>query len=275
MRMREDIVGFLKDGVSDYPFYLELAGVSWCDGAYHIERKSSPIYVFEYIISGKGTVNVNGTSFTAAAGDIYMLPRGSSHHYYSDSKDPWVKIWFNASGPLLDSLMQVYRLEGVCHVQGLELEQLFRRMFECARVPHEDVAEVFSAAALTAHEIILAISSAVHRQGQTSSEGEALRRFIDRNIYSGISIAQLAELIFRSPSQTIRIFKKEFGVPPYEYLMQKRVETARMLLLNTSLSVKEIAYRLNFADEHYFSNYFKKKTGLSPLKLRLGRGEAR
>ena len=55
---------------------------------------------------------------------------------------------------------------------------------------------------------------------------------------------------------------------PYKYILNGKTETAKMMLLNTNMPIKEIAYELSFADEHYFSNMFKKLTGTSPKKYR-------
>jgi AraC-like DNA-binding protein len=50
--------------------------------------------------------------------------------------------------------------------------------------------------------------------------------------------------------------------------MNQKIELAKLLLLNTNKSIKEIAAELNFCDEHYFSNYFTQRIGLAPLKFR-------
>ena len=75
----------------------------------------------------------------------------------------------------------------------------------------------------------------------------------------------------RSESQTIRIFKRAYGVTPYAYLLEKKLDLAGQLLRDTNLSVREIAEKLSFADEYYFSNVFKKKTGVSPSVYRRGK----
>jgi AraC-like DNA-binding protein len=246
-----------------------MAGISYCDSSYHIERACSEITVMEYVMQGRGHVWIDSQYFCAEQGDFYMLPEGAHHNYRSDENDPWTKIWFNARGPLLDALMQVYRLQGVYHVQGAPkaLEPLFRTLVEDARAHSDNAAAAFAAAALHAHAIMQTVSLHLH-SGESPGEAATLRRYLDSHVQEDVSIAQLCALIFRSPSQTIRIFTKAYGVTPYEYLMRKRVETARLLLQNTNLSVREIANRLSFADERYFSTYVKKRTGLSPTKLR-------
>jgi AraC-like DNA-binding protein len=57
-------------------------------------------------------------------------------------------------------------------------------------------------------------------------------------------------------------------MPPYTYLLRERLTLARQLLETTPMPVKEIADRLRYADQYYFSNAFKKETGLSPTAFR-------
>lgn len=267
--MREDIVSFIRDDDRQYPFFLEMTGISYCDGTYRIARSNSPITVVEYVMQGKGTVMTDGKTFTAAKGDVYLLHKGSGHCYFSDSEDPWVKVWMNISGPLADSLVREYGLGKINHAPGLDLQDLFLEVFTAARAWNGDSDGLFQQAAIVFHKMAVGLHNATLTEAKSlPPETLQLKNWLDRHIYERTNIGEFAGHIYRSPSQAIRIFKKQFGVTPYDYLLNKRIETAKLLLVNTGLAVKEIAYRLNFADEHYFSNYFKKKTGVSPAHFR-------
>lgn len=265
LRMTEDIISFLDTG--DPCFYLQMTGISYCDGSYHIERACSDVTVMEYVIRGQGQVWVDGRMFTARQGDFYILPEGARHSYRSDDQNPWLKIWFNARGPLLDALIQSYRLQGVYHVTGMNLEAPFRALVEEARSHSGDAAAAFAAASLRAHAIVQQVSTHLHR-GEASGEADTLRRYLDSHVHEDVTLEALSAIIYRSASQTIRIFRKVYDTTPYEYLMRKRLETAGLLLKNTHLSVREIASRLQFSDERYFSTYFKKRMGMSPTCFR-------
>ena len=97
--MHEEIIAFDSEH-SHSPFKVQMTGISYCDGSYRIIRNESPIYCIEYIIKGKGYVQLDNTSFCADEGDIYILPSGRNHYYYSDDENPWTKIWFNISGAI-------------------------------------------------------------------------------------------------------------------------------------------------------------------------------
>jgi AraC-like DNA-binding protein len=71
-----------------------------------------------------------------------------------------------------------------------------------------------------------------------------------------------------SESRFSRVFKEVVGIGYKEYLNSVRLNQANRLLLNTSQSVSDIAYACGFNDSNYFSTFFKKTNGMSPLEFR-------
>ena len=69
--------------------------------------------------------------------------------------------------------------------------------------------------------------------------------------------------------QFLRRFKAYTGLTPSDYLTSVRLQKAKMLLSNSTLLVREIAYACGFENEYYFSNFFKKHTATSPTAFRL------
>ena len=267
--MKEDITSFYNGVIHDYPFSIEMTGISYCDGTYKIERKNSSVYCFEYIIKGQGTVKINGESFTPVEGDVYFLQKGGDHEYFSHNENPWIKIWFNVKGVLVDHLIQAYKLNNIHHIQKLDLSQQFHKFLSNAQSKTLSTEEIFNLNSIIFHEIILKIftrSQAIKVNHDPMAI--KLKEYLDKSILDHISLNKLSEIINRSPSQTIRIFKKNYGITPYEYLLNSKIETAKLLLLNTNLQITEISYQLKFADEHYFSNYFKSVVGISPREFR-------
>lgn len=267
--MKEDIFSFVDSTCYNHPFYMEMAGISYCDASYFISRKNSPIYVFEYVLSGQGTVKTDTTEFSAAEGDMYILHRQSDHNYYSDAKNPWTKIWFNAKGPLIDNLIHIYNLENLNHIRDLDTSVLFYKILDIARCKDKSNEDIFNEASLVFHEMVIKISKYINKNDiQHSPEAIKLKHYLDKNVMQNVTLKELSDIIYRSPSQTIRIFKNDFGITPYNYFMNKKLEVAKLMLLNTNMSIKELSRNLSFIDEHYFSNYFKSKTGMPPSKFK-------
>lgn len=92
--------------------------------------------------------------------------------------------------------------------------------------------------------------------------------FIQKNIDKNISIKELSSKTQMSNDHFTRSFKREIGTNPLEYINQKRIEKAKLLLVVTSLSVNEILFRVGINSASYFTRIFKTATGLSPLEYR-------
>jgi len=268
--MREDIVSFIQDEIDESPFFIEMTGISYCDETYHIARKNCSFYVFEYILEGEGTVVTDGKAFTAKKGDVYILHRQSNHEYFSDKTNPWIKIWFNARGTLIDGLIQIYKLNNVNHISGTDLSPFFYNILNGAEEGQNNKKEFLEKASIIFLQLILSLHKSVHIDinPMYSAEAMILKQYLNSNNRGNVTLNELSLQIYHSPSQTIRIFKESFGVTPYQYLMKQKIELAKLMLLNTNKSIKEISIDLSFRDEHYFSNYFKSKIGISPRNFK-------
>ncbi len=84
-------------------------------------------------------------------------------------------------------------------------------------------------------------------------------------------IDDLARLAGMSRTFLERLFRKHFGVSPYEQVLRHRMTQADLLLRTTRLSIPEIAERTGFATVEHFSNTFKRRLGSSPGVVRRGR----
>ncbi|MBA3869414.1 MAG: AraC family transcriptional regulator [Anaerolineae bacterium] len=82
-----------------------------------------------------------------------------------------------------------------------------------------------------------------------------------------ISLQQLARLVYLSPFHLSRLFREQLGLPPHTYLNQIRVNRAKTLL-NSGLSLAEVAPAVGFADQSHFSKAFKRVVGVSPGQYR-------
>ncbi len=250
----------------DSPIVVHLAGISYCDGNYKIIRPHSDIACFEYVLSGTGAI-IKDTPLYPQKGDTYFLPAGQDHEYFSFDDYPWEKIWINVSGPLVTSLIDIYSL----HNQNLfhcNTEKYFREIHKILSANEYSSKEMSSKIAIVFHELIQVLASNKDKIQNVSAEAAAIKNYIDKNIYRQITIRELSQLIYRSDAHTIRIFKNAYGVTPYKYYTDNKIAKAQRLLYDTHFSIKEIAYRLGFCDEHYFTNFFKSKTGICPKSYR-------
>lgn len=123
-------------------------------------------------------------------------------------------------------------------------------------------------AAVKFHEIIQCLYKNLQKN-LLDTNVNTIKKMLDANLYEkDISLKNIAKHLNMSQAQVINIFKKTFNMTPYQYFSKKRIEIAASLLLNSNMQVKEIAELLNYSDQPYFSNAFKKIMGVSPDKYR-------
>jgi AraC family transcriptional regulator len=95
-----------------------------------------------------------------------------------------------------------------------------------------------------------------------------LQDYIEENLAAELTIANLAASIPMSQFHFARAFKTATGSPPHRYIMQRRIERAKVLLSVTRLSAAEIAYQVGFSNQSHFSAQFRKSVGLTPKQFR-------
>lgn len=267
----EHIVAFLPGQFSrEDLFCVEMAGITYPDSRYRIEREYSNIYCLEYVISGQGVIDTSEKTFSPREGDVYLLCPGKKQVYYSDPAKPWEKIWMNLRGSLCKGLVESYGLGEQVLFPQCPAYPLFREFLSLCEKEKSRIPVLEKEAPLLFHKILQTVSQTTGPRPPEQPAAALIREHLDRQIYGRLSIPQLAKQVNLSPSQLTRVFKKAFGQTPYDYLLSRKIEAACLLLKNTGMSVKETAYRLHFTDEHYFSNVFRQRMGVPPGKYRNG-----
>ncbi len=92
--------------------------------------------------------------------------------------------------------------------------------------------------------------------------------YICTHFWEDISINAMAQNYGYTPPRLITLFNKHYGAPPKNIISNLRIEKARRLLLQSDLSVGEIAQQCGYEDTLYFSRIFSKYCGLSPSQFR-------
>ncbi|MBL7699652.1 MAG: helix-turn-helix transcriptional regulator [Chitinophagaceae bacterium] len=100
------------------------------------------------------------------------------------------------------------------------------------------------------------------------SHSDELQDVMDRNYMYDLSLENFARLCHRSIASFKRDFQKIYGMPPGKWLLQKRLENARHLLLDLSKTVNDAALESGFKNNTHFSRAFKINFGSSPLQFR-------
>lgn len=247
---------------------IDSVGITCRDPSYHIVRLSGvDFYVFEYVLAGHGTLKIENQLFKPEPGDVWLMHPETAIEYWSDPADPWEKLWFNVSGVLVRSLVDAYQLRNSVLFRQCPLEEEFREAVAIIAEHRRGAGEAF---VLQMHKIIALMSR--HQRNMTFERGRKLAVLLRDHLHAhwkeNPSLKQLGELIDRTPEQTLRLFKKEFGTTPMRYLAGLRLHFTRQYLLNTDYTLRTIAEETGFRDEYYFAAWFKHQTGIAPGRFR-------
>ena len=93
-------------------------------------------------------------------------------------------------------------------------------------------------------------------------------KYLEETPNPEMSIANIAKLCGVSEIYFRTLFTKYSGMSPNAYKLNSKIEQAKQLLVNNSVSIMEIAEICNFSSTPYFCKQFKKKTGMTPSEYR-------
>ena len=101
-----------------------------------------------------------------------------------------------------------------------------------------------------------------------SSRLPQLLNVLEQDLEQQISIAELCERTGLNKATLIRMVKRGVGMTPIQFRAQRRIERSIYFLQTPGLSIKEIAYRLGYCNQFYFSKEFKRVVGKTPTEYR-------
>jgi AraC-like DNA-binding protein len=101
-----------------------------------------------------------------------------------------------------------------------------------------------------------------------------LREFLDSRVRDDVRLAEAAVLLDRSVPHLVRSFTREFGLSPYAYVLGRRIDAARALLLRGAAPA-EVAAAVGFYDQAHFTRHFKRHTSVTPAAYARSHARAR
>jgi AraC-like DNA-binding protein len=231
-------------------------------------------YQLIYITRGKGIFESDSCKLKEVkAGTIIFLFPGERHRYRPDHKTGWDEYWIGLNGDILDNIVKknFFKPENPCLYVGFNenIFNLFNCIIEKTKQEPSGYQPLIAGAALH----IMGCCHAIIKQNTFESEEKEVivnqaRLLFRANISTDFSPEQAAEELNIGYSLFRKVFKNYTGLSPGKYYIQLKIERAKDLLNDPSLSVKEIAYSLKFDSYFYFSKLFKEKTGQSPTDYR-------
>ena len=155
----------------------------------------------------------------------------------------------------------------VVHHLGICLHTARSRPSEMSPACADHIASALEAYLKQAHNVVSLPPSAA-RGGLAPWQLRRAKEMLVSRLDEPISLAELARACKLSPSHFARAFRQTTGQPPHRWLMEQRIEKAKQLLVDTTLSLAEIAQKCGFADQSHFTRVFAQRVRSSPGQWR-------
>ena len=155
----------------------------------------------------------------------------------------------------------------VVHHLGLCLDTARSRPSEMSPVCADHIASALEAYLRQAHNIVSLPPPAV-RGGLAPWQLRQAKQILISRLDEPISLAELARACKLSPGHFARAFRQTTGQPPHRWLMVQRTEKAKQLLVDSTLSLAQIAQKCGFADQSHFTRVFAQLVQSSPGQWR-------
>ena len=234
-------------------------------------------YQLLYITNGNGIFNC-GTGDTKqtcfiSEGKMFFLMPGVWHSYKPIPNTGWNEYWIGFRGPIIDKIASEGFFINRPPVFSIGLNErivdLYHKAIEIANEERAGYQQALSG-------IVMHILGLMYYRDKTRDfqDEELIRKMkkakviMRESLYKNVSPEQIALELNISYSGFRRAFREFTGTSPLKYIVELKLNESKMLLSTTFLTVKEIAYKLNFENSDYFHVFFKKRTGMTPVEYR-------
>jgi len=254
---------------------LHLTSVGFAEHQSAISRENGfPAYHWLHTVEGSGLFTVNGSTVRLSSNEGLLLKPGVPHSYYPETEvwSTWYLTFDGAlAGPIVTAL-------DVPHMQPLRWDA-----DSPLAAVHEAYGEKcrysFDFAGISGSREVYDFLTQIKQYGQTGSEPSLSQGHVRLTpVYllieraygdPDLGLDRLAETLGISPQHLNTLFRKSWGISPYQYLLQFRIQKSKELLIeDQERSVKDIAAAVGFQDCSHFVHTFRRLAGMTPMQFR-------
>ena len=225
-----------------------------------VREHAHSYYEIAYYAEGVGTTCIDGEEASYGAGQYALYRPGVRHteEHCSAATVYCLGFCLPEGAPALEN--GVYTDFGRA-IWGLIKN--IRREFGAKEIYHNLYVNLYMAEILLLH-----FRNQQTRKNQSFDPMCYIMTFLDENFSQDIRLDTLAELSGYSPDHFRHMFKKKTGISPKQYVIQKRIEHAKLLLAAEDASIAYVAQSCGMSDSSQFTLLFKKYVGMSPSQFR-------
>lgn len=253
-------------------FYPLCAGHYYCNKEYMVKRNNYDSFLLMYIKKGAGYLETGFKKYRFHTDDVVLVDCYEPHIYATTKESELIWIHFDGATSR-EYVSAILSANGpVCSIQNLlSFEKDLNRMILMISnntAVNDALCSYYIVKILT--DVMLG-SASLHKTENSRSMAEDIISYITNNIREPLPLEELAARAGLSPFYFTRLFKKETGHTPHEYIILSRINIAKFYLKSSSYSIKEICFNSGFSSESSFCSTFRKICGITPSEYRENR----
>lgn len=223
-------------------------------------------YLFVLVNKGEASFFHRSGTIQLKNHDMLVMCPGERIHYVANT--PWSIQWVGLYGQTVENYMKELSIDGdnpIVHVeQYYEMEQVLEELYQISTYR----TEYFKCKQIELIYRFFSLLLTKSKKFTNRDIAESVKKIIDYNFGRDITVGEISDTLHLDSTYLTRKFAQQYGISPKEYLIEKRIEHAKKLLIETDATIKEIALSVGYIDQLYFSRIFKKKVGESPIGYR-------
>ena len=258
---------------------------------WNFKNITSPFTRIYYVTEGTATVTIGARSHPLSPGNMYIIPAFTRHSDACDSRfcHYYVHIYEEASSgeTLIDKYDFPFEIPGspldrtlfqaLCeHNSFMALKAPDPRIYdnktsliECVRLNRErPVWDRLESVGIIYRLLGRFLKEATPKYDTKDPRVRDAITMINSKTSDPVRVDALAREVRMTSDHFIRLFKKEMGCTPAQFIIERRMMKAMLMLSAEPLMTKEVAYALGYDNLSYFSRLFKRHTGLTPSAYR-------
>lgn len=235
-----------------------------------------------YIVKGDALVNADENVYQLKEGDfVCFKPMGFHTFIKNSTKTRNLTLCFSASGSLMkhfqnryfsltESQRDILRLIEECLTTDFSLDFEVPENTQYLSFIDENKSNLQLMSAYITELLFSIYDNNIVGKNADMHDAQIFKKAVDymkKNIYRSLSLPEIAGHCSTSQSGLKRIFAKFTGYPVHKYFLRMKIDTASMCLKNGE-SVSQIAAKLGFSSQAYFSSVFKREMGSSPREFK-------
>ncbi|NLM11830.1 MAG: AraC family transcriptional regulator [Clostridiaceae bacterium] len=241
---------------------------------HYIERKEgSKQNILIYCTKGEGFVIINGKKTRICRNTLLIIPKNLPHIYGSNDENPWDIYWAHFKGELDSHFIQNSNTITLIDVPISSLPvltHLFDDIFDAlsrGSVVNNIIYASYSFSYFMATALFIPYNKYDFKDKKTMYVENSIE-FMKKNIDKKLTLYDLTSYNGLSKTQLTDIFNERTGYSPIDFFIRLKIQKACFYLDFTDMAVSEIAEKIGYNDQYYFSRLFKKVMGKSPSAYR-------